>query len=322
MPRVVSSQETVYPPEQEWKYSNLALSLAGEIVAQVSGEPWAQYVERHILRPLRMTATRAQPVAEMTGLATGYGRRAPGRARDIEPFVDIAAESPAGNIASNVEDLAKFIALQLSRDSTGAAPVLQRSTRREMQRVQWLRADWKGGWGLGFSIRRVGDQVRIGHGGSLPGHRTQIEFAPVEKLGVIVLTNANDGTPMDYVNQAFTLVTPAVSKATAPRDSAPLPDPVWRQYVGRYAWKHAEMQIQILNGRLTMISPEAENPWESRMLLEPVRAHTFRMVAPGFSYGAIGELLTFKMNGAGKVARVSSPNFYWLPIGEDTRAAR
>src|SRR2546422_7048107 len=38
----------------------------------------------------------------------------------------------------------------------------------------------------------------------------------------------------------------------------------------------------ILNGELTLIVPEADNPWDSRVLLKPVRAHTFRMVVPGF----------------------------------------
>jgi hypothetical protein len=258
----------------------------------------------------------------MRGLALGYGRRVPGRTRDLEPFIDIGAESPAGNMASNVEDLARFVALQLRADSSAGAPVLQGSTLREMHRVQWLRQDWKSGWGLGFRIRRVGDQVRIGHGGSLPGFRTQIEIAPSDKLGVIVLTNANDGAPLEYVDQAFTLVTPAIAKAVARPDTAPVPDPAWRQYVGRYAWKFSEMQIQILNGRLTMIVPEDDNPWESRMLLEPAGPHAFRMVSPGFTFGAVGELLTFEMDAAGKVVRVRTPYFYWLPIREDTRATR
>ena len=39
-------RKTVFPPETEWKYSNLAVSLAGEIRRQVSAEPWAQYVEQ------------------------------------------------------------------------------------------------------------------------------------------------------------------------------------------------------------------------------------------------------------------------------------
>ena len=111
MLRTLPNQTAIFPPQTEWKYSNLAVSLAGEIVAEVSGEPWAQYVERHILRPLGMAATRSAPVRDTPGLAVGYGRRVPGRTRDVEPFVDMGAESPAANMASNVEDLAKFLAL-------------------------------------------------------------------------------------------------------------------------------------------------------------------------------------------------------------------
>ena len=313
--RVLPGQETVSAPEIEWRYSNLAVSLAGEVVAQVSGEPWPQYVERHVLQPLGMAATRTVPARDTPGLAIGYGRRVPGRARAVEPFVDIGAEAPAGNLASNVEDLAKFISLQLRDGPSGGAQVLRGSTLREMQRVQWLRPDWRSGWGLGFSIRRVDDQVRIGHVGSLPGHRTEIEIAPAQKLGVIVLTNANDGEPFRYVDEAFVLLNSAVAKAVAQPDAPNVADAAWQQYVGRYAWKFSEMQIQILNGELTLIVPEADNPWDSRVILKPVRAHTFRMVVPGFTYGPNGELLTFEMDGKGKVARVGTPYFYWLPIG-------
>src|SRR5262249_42193189 len=45
------TQESVYPPETKWKYSNLALALAGEVVAAVSGEPYEEYVQKHILDP-------------------------------------------------------------------------------------------------------------------------------------------------------------------------------------------------------------------------------------------------------------------------------
>jgi D-alanyl-D-alanine carboxypeptidase len=314
MLRTLPAQETVFLPQTEWKYSNLAVSLAGEIVAEVSGEPWAQYVERHLLQPLGMVATRSVPVANMPGLAVGYGRRVPGRARSVEPFVDMGAESPAANLASSVEDLAKFVSLQFRDRPVGGPQVLQGSTLREMQRVQWLRPDWQSGWGLGFSIRRVGDQVRIGHPGNLPGYLTRLEIVPAQKLGVIVLTNANDGDPLRYVDQAFTLVGPTVARAVAAPPTPSVPDPAWQQYVGRYAWKFSERQIAILNGELTMIAPEDDNPWNSRLILKPVGPHTFRVVAPGFSFGAIGELLTFEMDSSGKVARLRTPNSHFLPI--------
>ncbi len=178
MMRLIAEQETVFPAETEWKYSNLALSLGGEIVAAVSGEPWAQYVENHILKPLGMTATRALPGPDTPGLSTGYGRRVPGAARDVEPFVDIEAERPAGNLASNVEDLAKFLSLQLRDGPASGAQILKGSTIREMHRVQWLRPDWRSGWGLGFSIRRAGEQVRVGHGGSLPASARRLKLRP------------------------------------------------------------------------------------------------------------------------------------------------
>ena len=265
MIRLIEQQETLFPAETEWKYSNLALSLAGEIVTSISDEPWPQYIENHILKPLGMKSTRALPEPNMPGLAIGYGRRVPGAPRAIEPFVDIEAEQPAGNLASTVEDLARFASLQLRDGPAGGSQILKGSTLREMHRVQWLRPDWRGGWGIGFSVRRVLDQVRVGHGGSLPGHRTQIEIAPANKLAVIVLTNANDGEPGRYVDQAFTILNPAIALATRAAKKTPVADPAWKKYVGTYTWKHSDIQILVLNGELTMIVPESDSPWDSRM---------------------------------------------------------
>src|SRR2546421_8603760 len=39
----------------------------------------SQYVERHVLQPLGMAATRTVPARDTPGLAIGYGRRVPGR---------------------------------------------------------------------------------------------------------------------------------------------------------------------------------------------------------------------------------------------------
>ena len=312
MIRRLPELETVFPAETEWKYSNLAVSLAGEIVAAVSGEPWPRYIESRILTPLGMKSTRTLPQAGMAGLSTGYGRRVPGERRRVRPFVDIAAERPAGNIASNVEDLARFVALQMRDGAAGGAQVLKGSTLREMHRIQWLRPDWRGGWGLGFSIRRVGEQVRVGHGGSLPGQRTQIEMALDDKLGVIVLTNADDGDPARYVDEAFALLTPAVKRATEAPKATRAADPSWDRYTGTYTSEQSDVKVMVLDGELTLIDPEAEDPWEARILLKPVSAATFRMTAPSFSYGAIGELLTFEAGADGRVTRMMTANSYWL----------
>jgi D-alanyl-D-alanine-carboxypeptidase/D-alanyl-D-alanine-endopeptidase len=52
MIRLLGGQAAVFPPETEWKYSNIALAVAGEVVAAVAREPYEEYVRAHILEPL------------------------------------------------------------------------------------------------------------------------------------------------------------------------------------------------------------------------------------------------------------------------------
>jgi Beta-lactamase len=190
-----------------------------------------------------------------------------------------------------------------------------------MHRVQWLHPDWRGGSGLGFQVRRVGDKVRVGHGGLNSGYATWIEFAPEQKLGVIVLTNANDGNAGRYGHQAFELVGPAIARVTEAPSAPTVAPAAWQAYVGTYvtpscstcAYRFEEMQIQILNGQLTMISSDADNPWAARIVLLPQEANTFTITSPGFSYEPIGETLTFEVDGTGEVIRVRTPNATLVP---------
>jgi D-alanyl-D-alanine carboxypeptidase len=310
MVRLMGSTDAVFPPETEWKYSNLALALAGEVVAAVAGEPYERYVQRNILDPLGMNATLVQPRPGAPGLAIGYRHRAPGMGREPEDFLDTRALAPAANFASSVLDLARLLALQMRDGKAGSAQVLAGSTLREMHRPQWLRADWLSGQGLGFWLRRVKGQLLIGHDGAAPGFRSEVDFDPVTKMGAIVLSNAYDADPRAYVDQAFAIVGPALARATEKPRVAPSPDPGWAKYVGTYTWKHADVQILILGGELFLIVPEAANPWDSKVRLAPVGPHTFKMIGGSGS----GELLKFELDAGGRVTRLVAGSYYRVRV--------
>ena len=77
-------RETTYPVETRWKYSNLALALAGEIVAAVSGQSYETFVQQRILDPLAMSDTLVRaPHPDDPRLAVGYGRRLPATGRAV-----------------------------------------------------------------------------------------------------------------------------------------------------------------------------------------------------------------------------------------------
>jgi D-alanyl-D-alanine carboxypeptidase len=307
MMRMVPEEPAVFAPEVEYKYSNLGLAIAGEVVAAVSGEPYAQYVEAHILRPLGMGATLVQPSASAANMAVGYRRHATGEPREAEDFIDARALTPSAGLASNVEDLAKFVSLQFRDGPAGGAQILKGPTLREMQRVQWLKPDWASGQGLGFGIRHVGQQVRVGKDGAAPGYKTLMEWVPAEKFGVIVLINGYDSEPTTYVNQALSIMGPAIAKANPRPKAAPaVADPSWSKYVGTYTWKHVDTQIMIVDGELVMISPESASPWDQRVRLIPAGPNTFKMSGGGNN----GEILTFEVDQTGTATRLNASNYF------------
>jgi CubicO group peptidase (beta-lactamase class C family) len=90
--RYVAEHGVVYAPEVRWKYSNLALAVAGLVVEKISGERYADYVQRHIFDPLGMkdTWTARSPIspsATVAGcpMARGSRCRSSTRVRSVPP---------------------------------------------------------------------------------------------------------------------------------------------------------------------------------------------------------------------------------------------
>lgn len=304
----LAEQQAALPTETEWKYSNLGLTLAGGIVATVSGRAYPEYVAEHILEPLGMGRTWVTtPPADHPDLATGYGRRLPAGTRVAAPFTDCDGITPAANMTTSVSDLTRFAMLQFRDGPAGGAQILHGSTLREMQRVHWLEPDWEAGWGLGFRVMRTRGKTYVGHGGALRGYRTIIHLCPADRIGVVVLTNADDGNPLQFADKAFQWVAPAIVKAVTP--PAPASPPAgWERYAGRYRSPWADVQVLVVEGRLAMIDPSLPDPMLGVTWLQPVSEHTFRGETKN-GFGNHGEPVVFALAADGRVAR--------LKIGEN-----
>ena len=73
--KIMTDRQAAFAPQTRWKYSNLAYTIAGMVVEAVSGEQYADYVQRHIFQPLEMTSSSVDK--KVDGMAIGYGRRMP-----------------------------------------------------------------------------------------------------------------------------------------------------------------------------------------------------------------------------------------------------
>lgn len=205
---LLAGQAALYPSDRYFQYSNLGLALAGEVVAEVSGQDYAGYVREQLLEPLRMRDTEAGfPTDERAArIATGYGF--PGREGGAQamPRYDTRAILPAAGYTSTALDLARFAAWQFALLHGEGDSVLQSNTLREMQRVQWMDWDWSVARGLGFGVYRDGDFTLTGHSGSCPGFNTQLLLDPVGHHAVVIMANRNNVDVFGYAMVLFELL--------------------------------------------------------------------------------------------------------------------
>ena len=286
---LVPKRQAAFPAETRWKYSNLAYTLAGLVVEQVSGESWADYVTRHIYQPLGMSSSSVDQ--DVPGLATGYGRRMPDGSRAIMPFVDARGMAAATGITSTVEDMARFVSAQFRKGAAGGDRILSTASLREMHRVRMLENNWTRGNAIGFAVSREGDKLYVGHGGSYPGYITNTLIDLNGKVGVIVLTNAMDGEAGSIAFQLMNTVGQAVAKAAGTAPDKVKWDPAWSRFAGLYRGRWGDSHVVELNEKLVMINPDAatlDNPIE----LEPIGDGTFRFVAR-VGGGPVGEIVRF-----------------------------
>ncbi len=302
---LMADRQAPFSPEVRWKYSNLAYTIAGMVVAEVSGMSWAEYLQQNIFDPLGMSSSSVD--REDAKMATGYGRRMPDGTRDVMPFVDARGMASATGLTSTVEDMARFVSAQFRQGPRGGDRLLSTGSLREMHRVRMLENTWTSGQGIGFSVRRVDGNLTIGHGGGYPGYTTNTSIRLDSKVGVIVLTNTNDSNPSQIAQQLMGTVGEAVASATAVEPEVVAWDPAWARFAGVYRSRGGETRVLVMNERLVTM-----NPWASSIgsptQLEPIGDGLFRMMAPTGG-GPVGEVVRFVEQNGEVVRMVTGDSF-------------
>jgi D-alanyl-D-alanine carboxypeptidase len=297
--KLYAERQSAFAPNVRWKYSNLAFAVAGLLVEQVSGQKWADYVDKNIFKALGMNESSVDK--NVPGLTVGYGRRMPDGTREIIPFIDARGMAAATGVTSNVTDMAKFVSANFGGGPRGGSQVVSGASWREMHRVRAVENNWQSGTGLGFDMRRINDKTYVGHGGGYLGNTTQTQIQLDDKIGVIVLTNTNDSNVGDIARELAVTVGAAVAKAIKPSEVAVAWDPAWERFAGLYRGRWSDQQIVLLNKKLVLVTPNGANV-DSPATLEPLGGGRFRLMAPTGG-GEVGEVVYFTET-AGKPMRL------------------
>lgn len=308
---ILDSQETLYPSQTFHQYSNLGLTLAGEIVAAASGIPYDQYVRTNILEPLGLTSTTSEMPEAQRGkrLATGYSAIQRSGSRQPVPFFVTRGVAPAAGFASTAEDLARFAQWQFRLLEKGGTEILNANTLREMHRVHWVDPDFETTWGLGFAVSRVNNETFVGHGGSCPGFRTQLLLKPDRKVATVFMANALGVNSSQWAQKMYEIVAPSIRAAAKGDEKAKPSDPALSRYVGTYASAFGgEFAVIQWEDGLGLLSLPTMEPMRNLTKLKKSGEHRFRRVRRDEN---LGDEIVFEMGPNGKPTRFRMHSNYY-----------
>jgi CubicO group peptidase (beta-lactamase class C family) len=227
-------------------YSNWATSLAGLIVANVSGVSFEDYVEANILRPLGMdSSTFKEPLPEALEKRMSLGYSFEAGAFKPHGYEFIANFGPAGSLAATATDMARFMIAHLQDGRAGDLQILKPETARAMHARVFSPHPAVGGSGLGFYETYVNGRRIIGHGGDTNYFHSELGLLKEEGVGFFVSVNTGGQAALvprhflrAFMNHYFPARLPAV---TPSGDSGPR----LARYAGRYrALRHSYTRFE------------------------------------------------------------------------------
>ena len=191
-----------------YAYQNNMYLTAGELLRAVSGKSWDQLVAERIFQPLGMkrssTSIRQFPAdgnVAMPHAKIGAGQR-------LIEWPNWDSTGAAGAINSTARDMAAWALLQLGGGEYGGRRLFSAASSRQMWTPHTItpaprppegsklpRPNFTA-YGLGWALFDYHGRKVATHSGGLTGMTCRLLLVPDERLGVLVLTNAEN--PVHY----------------------------------------------------------------------------------------------------------------------------
>lgn len=197
-----------------YAYDNILYAVAQQVIEQVSGQSYADFLQQHIFTPVGMDGTRynADHLKPGDNAAVGHAKYDFSTLRTVAPLT-WSNNAGAGGIYSSVHDMARWMNVQLAHGTleNGQALFSAKSQQGMWQMItpqavpepsvpQLAAAKPNfAGYGEGWSLSDYRGQKLAWHTGGWPGMVSRVTLVPEQKLGIVVLTNQEVGAAFNAI---------------------------------------------------------------------------------------------------------------------------
>lgn len=197
----------IFPPGEVPSYCNYCVTLEGYIVQRLSGEPFDDYLDRHIFGPLGMEhSTFRQPLPDELAplMSKGYSV-----ASEPAKYFELVGPAPAGSISSTAADMAKFMIAHLQAPHGAAPELLSADTAQRMHTTMFRTTPPSAGMAIGFFERDRNGRRILEHGGDTQFFHSSMILFMDDGVGLFLSFNSSgtDGavhTLRDAIFHQFT----------------------------------------------------------------------------------------------------------------------
>jgi CubicO group peptidase (beta-lactamase class C family) len=187
----------------KFDYDNLLYIVAGEVIARASGMSFESFVRKRIIEPLEMNKTFVgNLLKDKSDMAIPHSSET-GTIKVIDAY-DIGPGSAAGGIYSNAADMAKWMIVRLNKGKYGndlKESLFSLKNHKEMWRIHTVTEanpnprynSHFSGYGLGWGLSDIKGNLKVTHTGGLPGMLSIVTMYPDLNLGIVILTNTENG---------------------------------------------------------------------------------------------------------------------------------
>jgi CubicO group peptidase (beta-lactamase class C family) len=221
-------------PGTKWAYANHGFATLGQLLEDISGRPFNEYMTERVFAPLGMSRTDYLLSDKIRGsLAQGYQVKR-GMLKPL-PYVDIAV-GPAGSVFSSVNEMAKYVIALLGGGANDYGRVLKPETLAMMTSPQYEIDPRLPAMGLAFMLGHEEGHKVVGHNGGWPGFLSSMWIAPERAVGVISFINTTRrmaaSSPLGpALMRAVLELPPTPAAASTPILEHPF---LWPELAGKY----------------------------------------------------------------------------------------
>lgn len=191
--------EQVTPLGATVSYNNASLSLAGHVIARVTGTTYEKAIGELLLQPLGMDLTFFRPNDIMTRrFVVGHTVHDDGRVTVNRPWSLPRSGAPAGGMSATIGDQLAWARFHLGDGTAGdGSRLLSADALRGMQEptVDMAGSALGDAVGIGWLLKDLDGTRQVGHGGTTNGQHSSFDLVPSRGFAVTTMSCSEPNGP-------------------------------------------------------------------------------------------------------------------------------